>query len=280
MPSYVYRNNASAFLPNQLSAGATQVVLSVGDGDKFPSPTGGAVAMLVLEDRRVGSREVVRLTNRNGDTLTILRAQEGTLAQSFNAGSTISQRLTAGQLAEFESRVTQTAATISALDDRVTDVEDSVSQIAQAVLQQIYPVGSLYFSTFTTNPASILGFGTWLAYAQGRAIVGVGNNGESSWAAGDLRGLDNGVVQHQHSVGTGGRILTGQNEPDAALGVNGDLYVQVPADAEVIDGSQTTLSSLGQLLGSSGATTTGQFGNSAYTNVQPSVAVHIWRRSA
>ena len=37
----------------------------------------------------------------------------------------------------------------------------SFSQIKQLILEQIYPVGSMYISLSKTDPATVLGFGTW-----------------------------------------------------------------------------------------------------------------------
>lgn len=42
--------------------------------------------------------------------------------------------------------------------------------LVRKVLDRIQPVGSLYFSTASTSPASLFG-GTWERYAQGRVIV-------------------------------------------------------------------------------------------------------------
>jgi hypothetical protein len=40
------------------------------------------------------------------------------------------------------------------------------------VIAAVYPVGSLYLSTNSTNPATSLGFGTWVAFGAGRVPVG------------------------------------------------------------------------------------------------------------
>jgi len=63
-----------------------------------------------------------------------------------------------------------------------------------------HPIGSLYFSTVATNPATILGFGTW-ASIPGRFIVGVGDNGDGkSYSSGEEGGSkDAVVVAHQHA---------------------------------------------------------------------------------
>jgi len=36
-----------------------------------------------------------------------------------------------------------------------------------------WPVGSVFISVVPTNPATLLGFGTWAAFAAGRALVGI-----------------------------------------------------------------------------------------------------------
>lgn len=38
-----------------------------------------------------------------------------------------------------------------------------------------WPVGSVFISTVPTDPATLLGVGTWTLFAQGRALVGINN---------------------------------------------------------------------------------------------------------
>lgn len=40
-------------------------------------------------------------------------------------------------------------------------------------LAEVYPVGCIYTSTVSTNPATVFGFGTWAAFGAGRVLVGV-----------------------------------------------------------------------------------------------------------
>ena len=54
--------------------------------------------MVTIEDRRSGQIEICECTQRSGDSLTVLRGQEGTTAQAFEAGATVSNRLTAQTL--------------------------------------------------------------------------------------------------------------------------------------------------------------------------------------
>ena len=48
--------------------------------------------------------------------------------------------------------------------------EGGARHLVKKVLDRIQPVGSLYFSTNSTSPASLFG-GTWERYAQGRVMV-------------------------------------------------------------------------------------------------------------
>lgn len=48
--------------------------------------------------------------------------------------------------------------------------EGGARYLVKKVLDRIQPIGSLYFSTNSTSPASLFG-GTWERYAQGRVMV-------------------------------------------------------------------------------------------------------------
>lgn len=78
-------------------------------------------------------------------------------------------------------------------------------QVKKEVFNALHPVGSLYFTTTQGNPGTRIG-GTWEPYAQGRAIVGVGNNGTNNYFAGQTFGTDrvkltvNEMPRHSHEV--------------------------------------------------------------------------------
>lgn len=77
-------------------ASATSIVLTTGDGAKFPQPSTDGAFNLVWWNSAVypspaddPNKEIVRCTARTSDTLTIVRAQEGTSATTKNtAGGT------------------------------------------------------------------------------------------------------------------------------------------------------------------------------------------------
>ena len=41
------------------------------------------------------------------------------------------------------------------------------------ILALAYPIGSIYIAVVSTNPATLLGFGTWSAFGTGRTLVGI-----------------------------------------------------------------------------------------------------------
>ena len=55
---------------------------------------------------------------------------------------------------------------------------NSLSAQVATLKNQIYPVGSIYISTSTTNPSEIFG-GTWEAYGEGRTLIGAGTGTDS-----------------------------------------------------------------------------------------------------
>lgn len=83
---YVYANGAVSKLLTTINSAATTVVVASGHGARFPSPVGGDIAWITLEE---GSNlEVVACTARSGDSLTVIRGQQGTTAVGFNGGDT------------------------------------------------------------------------------------------------------------------------------------------------------------------------------------------------
>ena len=95
----LFANNASSRLYAAIDAVTTSIRVQDGDGVKFPQPDGSTTYFPVtVEDRRSGQIEIMKCTGRSGDILNVQRAQEGTAAQSFLLGATVSNRLTAATM--------------------------------------------------------------------------------------------------------------------------------------------------------------------------------------
>lgn len=73
--------------------------------------------------------------------------------------------------------------------------EGGARHLVRKVLDRIQPVGSLYFSTNSTSPASLFG-GTWERYAQGRVIVSASDTDKDFTV-----GKTGGEKTHDHKYG-------------------------------------------------------------------------------
>lgn len=94
------KNNAFATIPAALSTTDTTLIVSDGQGSRFPSlGTGDYFYGTILDVR--GNFEIVKVTARFDDTMTIVRAQEGTVPLSFPTNSRIELRITVATLEEF-----------------------------------------------------------------------------------------------------------------------------------------------------------------------------------
>tara|TARA_R110000772_G_scaffold235182_3_gene346786 strand:- start:5057 stop:5938 length:882 start_codon:yes stop_codon:yes gene_type:complete len=287
---WLFSNNGTTYADATVSNVDTTITVQFGGGIKFPDPTAdpNQKVKLTLEDRRTGLIEIVNMTSKNGDVLTVERAQENTTALSWPIGTHISCRMTAEVHNQVYGDITQNAADIvsanglissntaaiaaltgnlattdanvatnvSAINTNITNIAANTVAVAAAPLAALklaYPVGSLYISSSDSDPTATLGFGTWTAYAPGRAIVGVGDNGTSNWPVSSSRGSET----HTLTIG------------------------EMPAhDHGLDDRSRATGSNSQNRVGGAGNdTTTGSTGGGgAHNNIQPSIAVYIWRR--
>lgn len=93
----LFTDNASSLLASGITNVQTTLTVTATQGALFPAPGAGQIAVVTLEDTG-GNIEIVWCTGRTSDTLTIVRAQEGTSAAAFASGSRVELRCTAGIL--------------------------------------------------------------------------------------------------------------------------------------------------------------------------------------
>jgi hypothetical protein len=167
----------------------------------------------------------------------------------------------------------------------------STTQIATtafvtAALSAIYPVGSIYVNaSVSTNPATLLGFGTWTAFGAGRVMVGL-NASDALFDTLEETGgsKDAVVVSHTHTA-TSSSTLT---DPGHDHEIFPKLAGAFAGNGSVIQGA-TSQSSYGsnntgtRTTGITVATTTtntstGVSGTNA--NIQPYITVNMWKRTA
>jgi microcystin-dependent protein len=157
-------------------------------------------------------------------------------------------------------------------------------------LQAAYPVGSIYMSTVATNPGTLFGFGTWVAYGAGRMPISV----DGTYTAGSTGGSatttlsTTNLPSHTHTFSaTTGSPSTSLNHQhyvgsnDSTAGYGGDAgnreFVQ-NYNAGNGPATYTNFADLSHTHDVSG-TTGGTGSGTAVTTISPYIAVYMWNRT-
>tara|TARA_R100001443_G_scaffold54639_1_gene66059 strand:- start:1596 stop:3305 length:1710 start_codon:yes stop_codon:yes gene_type:complete len=105
MASIKYTNNATTTLSADINNSVTSA--NVADGSVFPSLSAGEHFYCTFDDET--NTEIVKVTARSSNTLTIVRAQDNTSARAFSSGDKAELRLTAVVLEEVRDNINATA---------------------------------------------------------------------------------------------------------------------------------------------------------------------------
>lgn len=89
----------------------------------------------------------------------------------------------------------------SVTQDKIANSAITIDKIAASVLLAIYPVGSVYINAANINdPATLLGFGTWVEVGSGRVLVGLNASETEFDTIGKTGGSkDSAIINHTHS---------------------------------------------------------------------------------
>jgi hypothetical protein len=155
------------------------------------------------------------------------------------------------------------------------DTSLATTAFVQAALAALYPVGSIYTNaTNSTNPGTLLGFGTWSAFAAGRVAVGFDSGNALFDTAEETGGSADAItVSHTHTA-TSTVTDPGHTHSTASTsgGSGARTVYEVGAGATAIP-SATTGITVGTTI-----TSTGSSGTNA--NYQPYITVYMWKRTA
>jgi hypothetical protein len=171
-----------------------------------------------------------------------------------------------------------------------------VQDVAAAVKEALFPVGSIYVNAdVTTNPATLLGFGTWTAFGAGRVMVGL-DAGDALFDTLEETGgsKDAIVVSHTH---TGTTASAGDHAHRVGISMSSvgaetaqfSSYTGQTSDATRYLGGGGTTEGTGfnsgvntQTVGAHDHTfTTASAGSSGTNaNLQPYITVAMWKRTA
>lgn len=154
----------------------------------------------------------------------------------------------------------------------------STNQIATTsfvtvALRSLYPVGSIYINAAVdTNPATLLGFGTWVEFGAGRVMIGQDSADPLFDTLQETGGnKDAIVVSHTHSINDPGHFHT------TRVG-NTDGLDPTSAGPETERGAVMVNTASDTKTTGITVNSTGSSGTNA--NLQPYVVVKMWRRTA
>ena len=151
-------------------------------------------------------------------------------------------------------------------------VDDNAGGVS---LLDVYPIGSIYISTASTNPSTFFG-GTWVAYSQGRVLVGKATSGTFATA-----GATGGEETHSLTVAelASHSHTTEEHTHAVPLGLTTDETTAMNNTEKVAAGpaNQTSTASLNVSSASPSTNSTGS--GSAHNNLQPYIVVYMWERT-
>jgi hypothetical protein len=161
----------------------------------------------------------------------------------------------------------------------------ATTAFVQAALSAIYPVGSIYTNaSSSTNPATLLGFGTWAAFGAGRVMVGFDSGNALFDTAEETGGSADAItVSHTHTATSTVTDPTHQHyvgSNDSTAGAGGDAGNQEFVRSYNAGNGPATYSSYSS-TGITVATTNASTGSSGTNaNYQPYITVYMWKRTA
>ena len=180
----------------------------------------------------------------------------------------------------------------SAITQMSTDVNcvpsyDAMKGYADNVLERAYPVGSIYMNASSnTNPATLLGFGTWTQLAPGRVLMGAG---DSSYPAGSEGGEATHTLTTDEMPSHGHSVSVNDASIRASVNIRGGYFKEYDGSRFSSNGSRSCQDNTGNGNWGEGLYLNADHGHSvnqsnagggqAHNNLQPYLVVYMWQRT-
>ena len=159
----------------------------------------------------------------------------------------------------------------------LADLENTAFSTFQAIAKQIYPVGSIYLSTRSTNPGTIFG-GTWVRWGNGRVPVGVDTSQTEFSSVEKIGGekthrlTEDEMPAHQH-------FADNNNGEEKLTGSIGNMGFSAGSDEGA--GSCYGLNwAYRSSRTDTGIKTAAAGGGDPHNNLQPYITCYMWKRTA
>ena len=190
------------------------------------------------------------------------------------------------------------------MQPNLRDIQKMINDAVLSVKKAENPVGHIRMETTNTNPATYLGFGTWVLWGAGRVPVGVNTSDSSFNTVEKTGGSKTANISHTHTIASHNH---GGNTGSTALTIN-----QIPAhthdvwqtsggsaqstEANALSGAtawnktlrnvekfaKSTGGGQGHIhtISASGQQTTSSAGSTSLSLLQPYIPCYMWKRTA
>jgi len=288
-----YLNGATSTLSNNQAIAAALIFTNGGVNANFTITTPSGSQKLYVIYNNTAYTATMQVTGSSGTTVTIpsqVTTKVYTDGTNFYAGNT-------GTIGNFSINGTGTATTPSTGDN---STKIATTAFVTSALQAAYPVGSIYMNaSVSTNPGTLLGFGTWAVIASGQMLLGNGGgytagstggsatttlsttnlpshtHGASGLSASSSTAITVNDPGHLHTTTFGGALVYGANsgpDPGAAYTAASQTNTAVTG----LNGTNVTASTTTSISGNTAATGSG----TSFSTISPYLVVYMWQRTA
>jgi hypothetical protein len=152
-----------------------------------------------------------------------------------------------------------------------------------AALSAVYPVGSIYINAgVSTNPATLLGFGTWTAFGAGKVLVGLDSADALFDTLEETGGSKDAItVSHTHTATSTSTVTDpGHQHNIRHYASTESAGSSVNAGGPTTQSFNTTETATTGISVATSTTNTSTGSSGTNANVQPFIVVKMWKRTA
>ena len=164
------------------------------------------------------------------------------------------------------------------------------TQIGGGSASEAFAVGSIFIAVVSTNPATLLGYGTWTAFGAGRVIVGLDAGNPAFDTVKETGGVETVTLAesqipahthvqnshnhtqdaHSHNIGQVRDATTGGATTNVAKTVDTSSTLGTSTPTDAVTPTNQAATAVNQNTG----------GGLAHTNLQPYIVAYLWERTA
>ena len=157
------------------------------------------------------------------------------------------------------------------------------------IFEKIYPVGSIYTNAaVSTNPATLLGFGTWAAFGAGKVMVGLDSSDSRFDTVEETGGAKTHTLSiaempaHNHVITSTSSVTDPGHSHTFAIGDGTGTPMPDfnPQDGNTQRATPSTNTATTGITVSTTSSSANTGGGGAHNILQPYIVVYMWKRTA